>query len=66
MNRKKKQIIDCTNIPSARFVPHGEDLPITEPPKVYFLISVIEEEDTKKSRISRRRTYRSTLPRSSI
>jgi len=33
-NRKKKQRIDYPNILSAiRPVPHGEDLPVPEPPK---------------------------------
>jgi len=36
MNRKKKQRIDYPNIPSTiRPVPHGEDLPMSEPPKEY-------------------------------
>ena len=34
MSRKKKQRINYPNIPSAiRPVPHGEDLPVPEPPK---------------------------------
>jgi hypothetical protein len=34
MNRKKKKGIDYPNIPSAiRPVPHGEHLPVAEPPK---------------------------------
>jgi hypothetical protein len=65
VNRKKKQRIDYPNIPSAiRPVPHG-DLPVPEPPKEFNLNSEMEEEDTEKT-ISRRRTYRSRLPRSSI
>jgi len=49
MNRNKKQRIDYPNIPSAiRPVPHGEDLPVPEPPKEYNLNSKIEEEDTEK------------------
>ena len=50
MNRKKKQRIDYTNILSAiRSVPHGEDLPMPEPPKEYNLNSEVEEEDTEKT-----------------
>jgi len=49
MNRKKKQRIDYPNIPSAiRPVPHGEDLPVPEPPKEYNLNLKMEEEDTEK------------------
>jgi len=34
--KKRKQRIDYPNIPSAiRPVPHGEDLPVPEPPKEY-------------------------------
>jgi len=48
MNRKKKQKIGYPNIPSAiRSVPHGEDLPVPEPPKEYNLNSEMEEEDTE-------------------
>ena len=44
MNKKKKQRIDYPNIPSAiRPVPHGEDLPVPEPPKEYNLNSEMEE-----------------------
>ena len=51
MNRKKKQIIEYPNIPSAiRTVPHGEDLPVPEPPKECNLNSEVEEEDTEKTR----------------
>ena len=47
MNRKKKQRIDYSNIPSAiRPLPHGEDLPVPEPPIEYHLNSEMEEEDT--------------------
>ena len=50
MNRKKKQRIDYPSIPSAiRPVPHGEDLPVPEPPKEYNLNSEMEEEDTEKT-----------------
>jgi len=50
MNKKKKQRIDYPNIPSAiRPVPHGEDLPMLEPPKEYNLNSEMEEEDTEKT-----------------
>jgi len=50
MNKKKKQRIDYPNIPSAiRPVPHGEDLPVLEPPKGYNLNSEMEEEDTEKT-----------------
>ena len=44
MNRKKKQKIDYSNIPSAITpVPHGEDLPVPELPKEYSLNSEMEE-----------------------
>jgi len=34
MNRRRKKSIDYPNIPSTiRPVPHGEDLPVPEPPK---------------------------------
>jgi len=50
MNMKKQQRIDYPNIPSAiRAVPHGEDLPVPEPPKEYNLNSEMEEEDTEKT-----------------
>jgi len=50
MNRKKKHIIDYTNIPSViRPVLQGEDLPVTEPPEEYNLISEIEEENMEKT-----------------
>jgi len=50
MDRKQKQRFDYPNIPSAiRTVPHGEDLPVPEPPKEYSLISEMEEEDTEKT-----------------
>jgi len=50
MNRKKKQRTDYPNIPSARRpVPHGEDLPMPEPPKEYNLNSEMEEEDMEKT-----------------
>lgn len=50
MNRKKKQKIDYPNIPSAiRPVPHGEHLPVPEPPKDFVLNSEMEEEDTEKT-----------------
>jgi hypothetical protein len=65
MNRKKKKGIDYPNTPSViRPVPHGEDLPVPEPPKEYNLNSEMEEED-RENRTARRRTYRSRLPRSS-
>jgi len=49
MKRKKKERIDYSNIPSAiRPVPHGEDLPMPEPPKEYNLNSEMEEEDMEK------------------
>ena len=48
MNRRKKHRIDYPNIHSAiRPVPHGEDLPMPEPPKEYNLNSEMEEEDTE-------------------
>jgi hypothetical protein len=47
---RKKQRLDYPNIPSTiRFVPHGEDLPVPEPPKEYSLNSEMEEEDTEKT-----------------
>jgi len=50
MNRKKKQRIDYSNIhPAIRPMPHGEDLPVPEPPKEYNLNSGMEEEDTEKT-----------------
>ena len=50
MNRKKKQWINYPNIHSAiRTVPHGEDLPVLEPPKEYNLNLDVEEEDTGKT-----------------
>jgi len=50
MNRKKEQRIDYPNIPSAiRTVPHGEDLPVPEPPKEYNLNSELEDEDREKT-----------------
>jgi len=50
MNRRKKQRSDYPNIPSSiRPVPHGEDLPVPEPPKDYTLNSEMEEEDTEKT-----------------
>jgi len=50
MNIKKKQRTGYSNIPSAiRPVPHGEDLPMLEPPKEYNLNSEMEEEDTEKT-----------------
>jgi hypothetical protein len=50
VNRKKKQRIDYPNIPSAiRPLPHGEDIPVPEPPKYYILNSEMEEEDTEKT-----------------
>ena len=49
MNRKKKQRIDYPNIPSAiRPVPHGEDMPMPEPPKECNLNLKMEEEDMEK------------------
>jgi len=57
MNRKKKQRIYYPNIHSAiRPVPHGEDLPMPEPPKEYNLISEMEEEDTEKTGSHEERT----------
>ena len=50
MERKKKQIIDYPNIPSAiRPVPIGVDLPVSEPPKEYALNSWMEKEDTENT-----------------
>ena len=50
MNRKKKQRIYYPNIPSAiRPVPHGEYLPMPEPPKEYHLNLEMEEEDMEKT-----------------
>jgi hypothetical protein len=50
MNRKKKQKIDYPHIPSPiRPVPHGEHLPVPEPPKDFILNSEMEEEDTEKT-----------------
>jgi hypothetical protein len=50
MNRKKKQRTNYPNISSAiRNVPHGEDLPMPEPPKEQNLNSDIEEKDTEKT-----------------
>ena len=52
MKIKKKQRTDYPNIPSAiRPVPHGEDLPMPEPPKEYILNleMEMEEEDTEKT-----------------
>jgi len=52
MNRKKRKRIYYPNtcIPSAiRPVPHGEDLPVPEPPKEYNLNSEMEEEDTEET-----------------
>ena len=50
MNKKKKQRIDYTNIPSAIGpVPHGEDLPVPEPSKEYNLNSEMGEEDKEKT-----------------
>jgi len=50
MNRKRKQRICYPNITSAiRPVPHGEDLPMPEPPKEYNLNLEMEEEDTEKT-----------------
>jgi len=49
MNRKKHRM-DYPNIPSAiRSVPHGEDLPVPEPPKEYNLNSEMEEEEREKT-----------------
>ena len=49
MNIKKKQRIDYPNILYAiRPVPHGDDLPVPEPPKEYNLNSETEEEDPEK------------------
>jgi len=49
MRRKKKQSIYYPNIPAAiRPAPHGEALPVSEPPKYYTLNSEMEEEDTEK------------------
>jgi hypothetical protein len=50
MNRRRKQSIDYPDIPSAISpVPHGEDLPVPEPPKEYNLNSEVKEEDTEKT-----------------
>jgi hypothetical protein len=50
MKKVKKHIIDYTNIPSAKKpVPHGEDLPVPEPPKEYNLILEMEGENTEKT-----------------
>jgi hypothetical protein len=49
MNRKTHRIY-YLNIPSAiKSAPHGEDLPVPEPPKEYHLNSEMEEEDTEKT-----------------
>jgi len=49
-NRRKQQRIDYPNIPSAiRSVPHGEDLPVPDPPKEYNLNSEMEAEDAEKT-----------------
>jgi hypothetical protein len=45
MNRKKNQKIDS----AIRPVPHGEDLPVPEPPIECSLNSEMEEEDTEKT-----------------
>ena len=58
MNRKKKHRIDYPNIPSAiRPVPHGEDLPVPEPPKECNLNSEMEEEDMEKTGPHEEATY---------
>jgi len=50
MNRKKKQRNDDPNILSAiKPVPHGENLPMPEPPKEYNLNSEMEEESIEKT-----------------
>jgi hypothetical protein len=50
MNREKQQRIDYPTILSAiRHVPHGEYLPVPQPPKDFFLISEMEEEDMEKT-----------------
>ena len=50
MNGKNKHRFGYPNIPSAiRTVPHGEDLPVPEPPKEYNLNSEMEEEDMEKT-----------------
>jgi hypothetical protein len=49
MNRKRQRI-GYLNIPSAiRSAPHGEDLPVPDPPKEYNLNSEMEEEDREKT-----------------
>jgi hypothetical protein len=58
MNRKKKQRIDYSNIPSViRPVLHGEDLPVSEPPKDYILNSEMEKEGTEKTGPHKEPTY---------
>jgi len=55
MNRKKKQNIDYPNIPSAiRPVPHGEDLPVPEPPKEYNLNSGMERKTRRKQDLKKK------------
>jgi hypothetical protein len=50
MNRKRKQRIYYPNIPSAISpVPHGEDLPMPDPPIEYNLNSEMEEGNTEKT-----------------
>jgi hypothetical protein len=50
MNRRKKQRTYYPNTPSAiRPVPHGEDLPMPEPPKEHNLHLVMEEEHKEKT-----------------
>jgi len=49
MNRKRQRI-DYLNISSAiRSAPHGDDLPMPEPPKEYNLNSEMEQKDTEKT-----------------
>jgi hypothetical protein len=67
MDRKKKQRIYYPNV---RTLCHQTctswgDLPMPELPKEYNLNSEKEEKD-RENRTSRRRTYRSRLPKSSI
>jgi hypothetical protein len=54
MNRKRKQSIDYPNISSAiRPVPHGEDLPLPEPPKEYNLNSEMKRKTRRKQDLTK-------------
>jgi len=55
MKRKKKQRTDYPNIPSAiRPVPHGEDLPVPEPPKEYNLNSEMKRKTRRKQDLTKK------------